>query len=106
MNCEVVIIPTSGQERNPTSATMAGMRVVLVSCDSHGYVEVDDLRAKAQAHRETLAALMVTYPSTYGIFEERIREICAIVHEHGGQVYLDGANMNAQVGLTSPATIG
>ena len=85
---------------------MAGLRVVLVSCDSHGYIEVDDLRAKAQQHTDTLAALMVTYPSTYGIFEERIREICAIVHENGGQVYMDGANMNAQVGLTSPASIG
>jgi glycine cleavage system P protein (glycine dehydrogenase) len=77
-----------------------------VSCDSHGYIELDDLRAKAQQHRDALAALMVTYPSTYGIFEERIREICAIVHENGGQVYMDGANMNAQVGLTSPASIG
>jgi glycine cleavage system P protein (glycine dehydrogenase) len=103
---DVVLIPTSAHGTNPASATMAGMRVVLVSCDSHGYIEVDDLRAKAQQHRDTLAALMVTYPSTYGIFEERIREICAIVHEHGGQVYMDGANMNAQVGLTSPASIG
>jgi glycine dehydrogenase len=103
---DVVLIPTSAHGTNPASATMAGMRVVLVSCDSHGYVEVDDLRAKAAQHRDTLAALMVTYPSTYGIFEERIREICAIVHEHGGQVYMDGANMNAQVGLTSPASIG
>jgi glycine dehydrogenase len=106
VNRDVVLIPTSAHGTNPASATMAGMRVVLVSCDSHGYVEVDDLRAKAQQHRDALAALMVTYPSTYGIFEERIREICAIVHEHGGQVYMDGANMNAQVGLTSPASIG
>jgi glycine dehydrogenase len=105
-NRDVVLIPTSAHGTNPASATMAGMRVVLVSCDSHGYIELDDLRAKAQQHRDTLGALMVTYPSTYGIFEERIREICAIVHEHGGQVYMDGANMNAQVGLTSPASIG
>ncbi len=103
---DVVLIPTSAHGTNPASATMAGMRVVLVSCDRHGYIEVDDLRAKAQQHKDTLAALMVTYPSTYGIFEERIREICAIVHENGGQVYMDGANMNAQVGLTSPASIG
>ena len=85
---------------------MAGLRVVVVACDSHGYIEVDDLRAKAEQHKDVLAALMVTYPSTYGIYEERIREICAIVHEAGGQVYMDGANMNAQVGLTSPASIG
>src|SRR5204863_191951 len=98
---DVVLIPSSAHGTNPASATMAGLRVVVVACDEHGYVEVDDLRAKAQQHRDALAALMVTYPSTYGIFEERIREICAIVHEHGGQVYMDGANMNAQVGLTS-----
>jgi len=103
---DVVLIPASAHGTNPASATMAGLRVVVVACDEHGYIEVDDLRAKAQQHRDALAALMVTYPSTYGIFEERIREICAIVHEHGGQVYMDGANMNAQVGLTSPASIG
>ena len=103
---DVVLIPASAHGTNPASATMAGLRVVVVACDTHGYIEVEDLRAKAQQHHETLAALMVTYPSTYGIFEERIREICAIVHEHGGQVYMDGANMNAQVGLTSPASIG
>jgi glycine dehydrogenase len=103
---DVVLIPSSAHGTNPASATMAGLRVVVVACDEHGYIEVDDLRAKAQQHRDALAALMVTYPSTYGIFEERIREICAIVHEHGGQVYMDGANMNAQVGLTSPASIG
>ena len=103
---DVVLIPSSAHGTNPASASMAGLRVVVVACDSHGYIELDDLRAKAQQHRDTLAALMVTYPSTYGVFEERIREICAIVHEHGGQVYMDGANMNAQVGLTSPASIG
>jgi glycine dehydrogenase len=103
---DVVLIPSSAHGTNPASASMAGLRVVVVACDSHGYIELDDLRAKAQQHHDTLAALMVTYPSTYGIFEERIREICAVVHEHGGQVYMDGANMNAQVGLTSPASIG
>ena len=103
---DVVIIPSSAHGTNPASATMAGLRVVVVACDNAGYIEVDDLRVKAQQHKDTLAALMVTYPSTYGIFEERIREICAIVHEAGGQVYMDGANMNAQVGLTSPASIG
>ncbi len=103
---DVVLIPASAHGTNPASATMAGLRVVVVACDAHGYIEVDDLRAKAQQHKDTLAALMVTYPSTYGIFEERIREMCAIVHEYGGQVYMDGANMNAQVGLTSPASIG
>src|SRR4029079_1015089 len=97
---DVVLIPSSAHGTNPASATMAGLRVVVVQCDAHGYIELDDLRAKAQAHEDTLAALMVTYPSTYGIFEERIREICAIVHEYGGQVYMDGANMNAQVRLT------
>ncbi len=103
---DVVLIPSSAHGTNPASASMAGLRVVVVACDSKGYVELDDLRAKAQQHHHALAALMVTYPSTYGIFEERIREMCAVVHEHGGQVYMDGANMNAQVGLTSPASIG
>ncbi len=103
---DVVLIPSSAHGTNPASATMAGLRVVVVACDSQGYIELDDLRAKAQQHGSTLAALMVTYPSTYGVFEEDIKEICAIVHEHGGQIYMDGANMNAQVGLTSPASIG
>ena len=103
---DVVLIPASAHGTNPASATMAGLRVVVVACDEQGYIIVDDLRAKAEQHRERLAALMVTYPSTYGIFEERIKEICEIVHRHGGQVYMDGANMNAQVGLTSPASIG
>jgi glycine dehydrogenase len=103
---DIVLIPASAHGTNPASASMAGLKVVVVACDDAGYIEVDDLRAKAQQHKDGLAALMVTYPSTYGIFEERIREICAIVHEFGGQVYMDGANMNAQVGLTSPASIG
>jgi glycine dehydrogenase len=102
----VVLIPSSAHGTNPASAVMAGMRVVVVATDSRGYIDVADLRAKAEAHRDDLAALMVTYPSTHGVYEETIREICAVVHEHGGQVYMDGANMNAQVGLTSPASIG
>jgi glycine dehydrogenase len=103
---DVVLIPSSAHGTNPASATMAGLRVVVVACDSQGYIELDDLRKKAGQYRDTVAALMVTYPSTYGVFEEDIKEICAIVHEHGGQIYMDGANMNAQVGLTSPASIG
>jgi glycine dehydrogenase len=102
----VVLIPSSAHGTNPASAVMAGMHVVVVATDGRGYVDVADLRAKAEAHRDDLAALMVTYPSTHGVYEETIREICAVVHEHGGQVYMDGANMNAQVGLTSPASIG
>jgi glycine dehydrogenase len=102
----VVLIPSSAHGTNPASATMAGLKVVVVACDSGGNVQLSDLRARAEQHSDSLAALMVTYPSTHGVFEEDIREICAIVHEHGGQVYMDGANMNAQVGLTSPAAIG
>jgi glycine dehydrogenase len=102
----VVLIPSSAHGTNPASAVMAGMHVVVVATDPRGYVDVADLRAKAEAHREDLAALMVTYPSTHGVYEETIREICEVVHQFGGQVYMDGANMNAQVGLTSPASIG
>ena len=102
----VVLIPSSAHGTNPASATMAGMRVVVVACDAKGNIDLADLRARAAQHKDSLSALMVTYPSTHGVFEEEIREICAIVHEHGGQVYMDGANMNAQVGLTSPAAIG
>jgi glycine dehydrogenase len=102
----VVLIPSSAHGTNPASAAMAGLKVVVVACDSNGNVDLADLRARAQHHSAALAALMVTYPSTHGVFEEDIREICATVHEHGGQVYMDGANMNAQVGLTSPAAIG
>ena len=102
----VVLIPSSAHGTNPASATMAGLKVVVTRCDSNGNIELADLRAKAEQYADTLAALMVTYPSTHGVFEEDIREICAIVHAHGGQVYMDGANMNAQVGLTSPAAIG
>jgi glycine dehydrogenase len=103
---DVCLIPVSAHGTNPASAAIAGFRVVPVACDEQGNIRVDDLKAKAEAHRDTLGALMVTYPSTHGVFEEPIREICQIVHDHGGQVYMDGANMNAQVGLTSPGEIG
>ncbi len=103
---DVCLIPMSAHGTNPASAVMAGFRVVVVACDEGGNVDVADLRAKAEQHKDRLGALMVTYPSTNGVFEEPIREICAIVHEHGGQVYMDGANMNAQVGLTAPGSIG
>ncbi|AQG81327.1 aminomethyl-transferring glycine dehydrogenase [Spirosoma montaniterrae] len=102
----IALIPQSAHGTNPASAVMAGMKVVIVKCDERGNIDVADLRAKADQHSNDLACLMVTYPSTHGVFEESIKEICAIIHEHGGQVYMDGANMNAQVGLTSPATIG
>ncbi|MCG6924773.1 MAG: aminomethyl-transferring glycine dehydrogenase [Acidobacteria bacterium] len=102
----VCLIPVSAHGTNPASAVMAGFEVVPVACDAHGNIDVVDLRAKADAHRERLGALMVTYPSTHGVFEEAIREICQAVHDAGGQVYMDGANMNAQVGLTRPGEIG
>jgi glycine dehydrogenase len=102
----VCLIPSSAHGTNPASASMAGMEVVVVACDARGDVDVDDLRAKAARHADNLAAVMITYPSTHGVFEEHIREICDIVHEHGGQVYLDGANMNAQVGLSRPGDYG
>jgi len=102
----VCLIPSSAHGTNPASAVMAGMEVVVVRCDAAGNIEVADLRTKAQQHRDRLAALMVTYPSTHGVFEEAIKDICALVHEHGGQVYMDGANLNAQVGLCRPAELG
>ena len=102
----VALIPASAHGTNPASAVMAGMEVVIVACDAHGRIDMADLKAKAKAHADRLAALMVTYPSTYGVFEANIREVCALIHRHGGQVYMDGANMNAQVGLTSPGSIG
>jgi glycine dehydrogenase len=102
----VCLIPSSAHGTNPASASMAGMEVVVVACDKRGDVDVDDLRAKAARHANNLAAVMITYPSTHGVFEEHIREICDIVHGHGGQVYLDGANMNAQVGLSRPGDYG
>jgi glycine dehydrogenase len=103
---DVCLIPTSAHGTNPASAVMAGMRVVPVACDARGNVDLDDLRKKADEHAQDLAALMVTYPSTHGVFEEAIREICDVVHAHGGQVYMDGANMNAQVGLCRPGDFG
>ncbi len=103
---DVCLIPRSAHGTNPATAQMCGMQVVAVACDDDGNVDLEDLRAKAAQHADKLAALMITYPSTHGVFEEDIREICAVVHRHGGQVYMDGANLNAQVGLTSPATIG
>jgi glycine dehydrogenase len=103
---KVCLIPSSAHGTNPASAHMAGMEVVVTACDSRGDVDVDDLRAKAEKHSKDLAAVMITYPSTHGVFEEHISEICDIVHGHGGQVYLDGANMNAQVGLARPGDYG
>jgi glycine dehydrogenase len=102
----VCIIPTSAHGTNPASAAMAGMKIVAVACDEQGNIDVADLKAKAETHKNDLACLMITYPSTHGVFEETIREICEIIHANGGQVYMDGANMNAQVGLTSPGFIG
>ncbi|MFG3594168.1 aminomethyl-transferring glycine dehydrogenase [Bradyrhizobium sp. RDI18] len=103
---KVCLIPSSAHGTNPASAHMAGMEVVVTACDARGDVDVDDLRAKAEKHSKNLAAVMITYPSTHGVFEEHITDICDIVHSHGGQVYLDGANMNAQVGLSRPGDYG
>ncbi len=102
----VCLIPTSAHGTNPASAAMAGMKIVAVACDAQGNIDVADLSAKAEANQNELACLMVTYPSTHGVFEDSIKDICAIIHANGGQVYMDGANMNAQVGLTSPGFIG
>ena len=103
---DICLIPSSAHGTNPATANMAGMRVVVTACDARGNVDIEDLRAKAIEHREHLAALMITYPSTHGVFEEGIREICGIVHDNGGQVYIDGANMNAMVGLCAPGKFG
>lgn len=102
----VCLIPSSAHGTNPASAAMAGMKIVVINCDEKGNIDVTDLREKAIQNKENLSSLMVTYPSTHGVFEEEILEICKIIHENGGQVYMDGANMNAQVGLTNPAVIG
>jgi glycine dehydrogenase len=102
----VALIPASAHGTNPASAAMAGMTVVVVACDAQGNINLDDLQAKASAHADKLSCMMVTYPSTHGVFERRIREMVDIVHAHGGLVYMDGANMNAQVGYTSPGFIG
>lgn len=103
---DITLIPSSAHGTNPASAIMAGTKVVIVQCDEKGNIDVDDLKLKAEQHKDNLAALMVTYPSTHGVFEESIKEICEVIHQYGGLVYMDGANMNAQVGLTSPANIG
>jgi glycine dehydrogenase len=103
---DVCLIPSSAHGTNPASAVMAGYRVVVVACDDGGNVDLADLEAKAAQHKDALAALMVTYPSTHGVFEAGIKRICAIIHDHGGQVYMDGANLNAQVGLCRPGDIG
>jgi glycine dehydrogenase len=102
----VVLIPASAHGTNPASAVMAGMEVVVVDCDEHGNIDLDCLRQSAENHKDKLAAFMITYPSTHGVFEEKVKEMIQVVHEFGGQVYMDGANMNAQVGLTNPALIG
>jgi glycine dehydrogenase len=102
----ICLIPVSAHGTNPASAVMAGMKVVPVKCDADGNIDTADLNARAAQHADALAALMITYPSTHGVFEESIRDICNTIHQHGGQVYMDGANMNAQVGLTSPGLIG
>ena len=102
----VCLIPQSAHGTNPASAVMCGMKVVGIACDDHGNIDVEDLKAKAEKHSQELSALMVTYPSTHGVFEEAIQEICGVIHSHGGQVYMDGANMNAQVGICRPGDIG
>jgi glycine dehydrogenase len=103
---DVCLIPSSAHGTNPASAVMAGMKVQVVKCDEDGNIDLADLKAKAEAHSERLAAVMITYPSTHGVFEEHIREVCQVIHDHGGQVYLDGANLNAQVGLCRPGDYG
>ncbi len=103
---DVVLIPASAHGTNPASAAMAGMKIVVVKCTENGDVDAKDLQEKAELYKDNLSCLMVTYPSTYGLFEEDIKKITKIIHSHGGQVYMDGANMNAQVGLTNPANIG
>lgn len=103
---DICLIPQSAHGTNPATANMAGMRVVVTACDARGNVDIADLKAKAEEHRERLAAIMITYPSTHGVFEEGIREICEIIHANGGQVYIDGANMNAMVGLCAPGQFG
>ncbi|MBB6130275.1 aminomethyl-transferring glycine dehydrogenase [Mucilaginibacter lappiensis] len=102
----IALIPSSAHGTNPASAAMAGMKIVVVKCDDNGNIDVADMKARAEQYKDELSCLMVTYPSTHGVFEESIIEICEIIHQNGGQVYMDGANMNAQVGLTSPANIG
>ena len=102
----ICLIPRSAHGTNPATSQMCGLDIVVVACDDNGNVDVADLKAKAEEHSKNLACLMITYPSTHGVFEESIKDICSIIHSHGGQVYMDGANLNAQIGLTSPGTIG
>ena len=106
LNRNVCLIPSSAHGTNPASAQMVGMKVVVIKCDEHGNVDYEDLRKKAEEHSENLAALMVTYPSTHGVFEEKITDICDLIHKHGGQVYMDGANLNALVGVAKPGNFG
>ena len=106
MDRDVALIPSSAHGTNPASAVIAGMQVVVTACDENGNIIVEDIRQKAELYKDRLACLMVTYPSTHGVFETSIKEICDIIHQYGGMVYMDGANMNAQVGLTNPANIG
>jgi len=103
---DVCLIPTSAHGTNPASAVIAGFRCIAVACNARGDIDLNDLRSRADEHRDVLGALMLTYPSTHGVFEEQVKQVCEIVHQRGGQVYLDGANLNAQVGLTSPGVIG
>ena len=102
----ICLIPESAHGTNPASAVMAGMQVVVIKCDESGNIDVDDLKQKAEDNKETLSALMITYPSTHGVFEESISDICDIIHQHGGQVYLDGANLNAMVGFIKTSDFG
>jgi glycine dehydrogenase len=102
----VCLIPVSAHGTNPASAAMAGMKVIPVKCDVKGNLDMEDLEKKAEQFKDNLGAIMVTYPSTFGVFEEGIRRVCDIVHQHGGQVYMDGANMNAQIGLCNPGDLG
>jgi glycine dehydrogenase len=106
LNRNVCLIPSSAHGTNPASAQMVGMKVVVIKCDEHGNVDYEDLKKKAEEHSENLAALMVTYPSTHGVFEEKIIDICDLIHKHGGQVYMDGANLNALVGIAKPGKFG
>jgi glycine dehydrogenase len=105
-NRNVCLIPSSAHGTNPASAQMVGMKVVVIKCDEHGNVDINDLKEKAEIHKDNLAALMVTYPSTHGVFEEKITEICELIHNNGGQVYMDGANLNALVGVAKPGKFG
>ena len=102
----VCLIPSSAHGTNPASAVLAGMKVVVVKCDKEGNIDLEDLNAKATKHKDNLSALMITYPSTHGVFEEDIIKICDMIHDNGGQVYMDGANLNAQIGLTQPGKFG